>query len=65
MPLAAVPVTAKFTVREAEVSPVRLIVNVPVSGPVSLAAESVAVTVTTGGSLSTMVTVSLLGEPTT
>ena len=38
-------------------------VNVPVSGPASPAAPSVATTVTTGGALSAIVTVAVFGVP--
>ena len=43
---------------------VRLTVKVPVVGPVSVAVESDAVMVTVGRSLSAMVTVAVLADPT-
>ena len=55
----------KFTVSALAVpAPVREMVKAPVSGPVSDAFGSEAVTVTVGKSLSAMVTVADDGEPT-
>jgi hypothetical protein len=66
-PEVAVPETVKYTVSELVVAPVRVTVTTPASEPVSEAFGSVALMVTVGNvgvSLSAMLTVALLGEPT-
>jgi hypothetical protein len=66
-PEVALPETVKFTLSELVVAPVRVTVKIPASGPVSEAFASVALIVTVGNvgvSLSAMLTVALLVEPT-
>jgi len=62
--LVVVPPTVIFTVSSGFFRPVRVNVNVPGSEAVSAAAASVAASVTTGNSLSTIVTVAAFGVPT-
>src|ERR1043166_8176532 len=67
-PLNAVPGKLEVTVKDRVVSPERLIVKRPVSGPVSDALASVAATVTVGltgaESLSEITIIPALGDPT-